>query len=78
VWAYTGAGIKLRVGLRLGMAVVSRLTISSQRTCALRSASIVGTASLGADLLTRSALVRAKPARRSTRVIIGGAACRGR
>jgi hypothetical protein len=75
VLAYTGAGIKLNVVLLLGTAVVSRLTISSQRTCALRSASIVGTAFFDTDL---SALVKAKPARRRTRVIMGGAACRGR
>jgi len=77
-WAYTGAGIMLNVGLRLGTAVVSRPTISSQRRCALSSASIVGIVLVGADLLKRSALVRAKPARRRARVIIGGAACRGR
>jgi hypothetical protein len=66
------------VGLRLETAAVSRLTISSQRTCALRSASIVGTVLLGARRSAWLALVKAKPARRSTRVIIGGAACRGR
>jgi hypothetical protein len=76
--ATTGAGIMLSRGLRLGMAAVSLLTISSQRTCALRSVSLAGMPRTGVGTFTRSALVRSSPARRRTRVIMGGAACRGR
>jgi hypothetical protein len=68
----------LSVGRRLGAAVDSRPTISSQRRCALRSVSLVGTLVAEAVVFTRSALVQTKPARRRALAIIGGAACRGR
>jgi|HubBroStandDraft_6_1064221.scaffolds.fasta_scaffold373526_2 hypothetical protein len=67
----------LSIGLRLGTSAVSRLTISSHRRCALRSVSLAGmlVPYVGA---ARSALVRAHPTRRRARIIMGGAACRGR
>ena len=67
----------LSIGLRLATSAVSRLTISSHRRCALRSVSLAGmlVPYVGA---ARSALVRAHPTRRRARIIMGGAACRGR
>jgi hypothetical protein len=77
-WATAGAGIKLRVGLLLGNAVASRLTSSSHRTWAMSSESPAAKPLPGADAFARLALVKAEPARRRARVMIGGAACRGR
>jgi len=68
----------LSLGLRLGMAAVSLPTISSHRRCAPRSVSLAGVLGTGAGTFTRSALVRNNPARRRARVIMGGAAWRGR
>jgi hypothetical protein len=76
-----GAGIVeiwLNLGLRIVAAVVSRPTTSSQRTCMPRMASRAGVLPPGPSAYPRSALANAQPVLRSSRIIMGGAACRGR
>lgn len=68
----------LSIGLLLGASAVSRLTISSHRRCALRRVSLAGMLVPYVGAFARSALVRAHPTRRRARIIMGGAACRGR
>jgi len=72
------AGIRLNLGLRPATAVVSWPTTSSQRTCMPRMASRAGAVVPDASAYPRSALAKAQLALRIIRVIIGGAAWRGR